>query len=97
MSETGPRTAIRVQIAGDEYTLRAEVDEGHARRCAALVDDRMRQAAEKGSVSAKNAAMSAALDLADQLLKERSRIGDRLQGLAARIDAELGDQEPGQG
>ncbi len=89
MSESGPRTAIQVEIAGEEYTLRAEADEEYARRCAALVDERMRKVAERGGVSGKNAAIMAALDLSDELLRERARIGERLQGLTARIEAEL--------
>ncbi len=93
MSEIGPRTAIRVEIAGEEYTLRADADEEYTRRCAALVDERMKTVSEKGGVSTKNAAIMAALALSDELLRERSRIGDRLNGLTARIEAELGDQD----
>ena len=93
MSEIGPRTAIRVEIAGEEYTLRADADEEYTRRCAALVDERMKTVSEKGGVSTKNAAIMAALALSDKLLRERSRIGDRLKGLTARIDAELGSQD----
>ena len=93
MSELGPRTAIRVEIAGEEYTLRADADEEYTRRCAALVDERMKTVSEKGGVSTKNAAIMAALALSDELLRERSRIGDRLKGLTARIDAELGSQD----
>ncbi len=93
MSEIGPRTAIRVEIAGEEYTLRADADEEYTRRCAALVDERMKTVSAKGGVSTKNAAIMAALALSDELLRERSRIGDRLKGLTARIDAELEDQD----
>lgn len=91
MSETGPRTAIQVEIAGEAYTLRADADEEYARRCAALVDERMKKVTGKGGVSAKNAAIMAALSLSDELLRERARIGDRLQGLTASIEAELGE------
>ena len=89
MSETGPRTAIRVEIAGEEYTLRADADEAYTRRCAALVDERMRKVAKRGGVSAKNAAIMAALALSDELLRERARVGARLQGLTTSIEAEL--------
>jgi len=91
MSDTEPRTAIRVEIAGEEYALRADADEEYTRRCAALVDERMRRVAGKGGVSAKNAAIMAALDLSDELLRERARIGRRLQGLTASIESELGE------
>lgn len=91
MTETGPRTAIRVEIAGEEYTLRAEADEEYTRRCAALVDERMKAVSAKSGVSVKNAAIMAALSLSDELLRERARVGDRLQGLTARIESELGE------
>lgn len=89
MSDTEPRTAIRVEIAGEEYTLRAEADEEYARRCAALVDERMRKVTGKGGASAKHAAIMAALDLSDELLRVGARIGERLQGLTASIEKEL--------
>ena len=47
--ETGRHTAITVEIAGESYTLRTDADAEHARRCAALVDARMR--AISGDVS----------------------------------------------
>ena len=37
------RTAVRVEIAGEEYTIRSDADEEYTRRCAALVDERMRR------------------------------------------------------
>ena len=36
------RTSVRVTIAGEQYTLRTDADEAYTRRCAALVDERMR-------------------------------------------------------
>ena len=89
MSEDAPRTSIRVEIAGEWYTLRADADEEYTRRCAALVDERMSAVSEQTGVTAKNAAILAALSLSDELLRQQSQVNDRLRALAARIEAEL--------
>ena len=89
MSEDDGRTTISVEIAGERYTLRADADEEHTRRCAALVDDRMNEVSERGGVSAKNAAILAALSLSDELLRQRAQLSDRLQALTSRIEDEL--------
>ncbi|MDE2753589.1 MAG: cell division protein ZapA [Gemmatimonadota bacterium] len=89
MSKEAPRTSIRVEIAGEWYTLRADADEEYTRRCAALVDERMSAVSEQAGVTAKNAAILAALSLSDELLRQQSRVEDRLRALTARIEAEL--------
>lgn len=89
MSEEAARTSIRVEIAGEWYTLRADADEEYTRRCAALVDERMSAVSEQTGVSAKNAAILAALSLSDELLRRQSQVSDRLRSLTARIEAEL--------
>lgn len=89
MSGEAARTSIRVEIAGEWYTLRADADEEHTRRCAALVDERMSAVSEQTGVTAKNAAILAALSLSDELLRRQSEVNDRLQALTARIEAEL--------
>lgn len=89
MSENTLRTSIRVEIAGESYTLRADADEEYTRRCAALVDERMSAVAEQSGVSAKNAAILAALSLSDELLRQRAQLAERIAALTARIEAEL--------
>lgn len=89
MSEDAARTSIRVEIAGEWYTLRADADEEYTRRCAALVDERMSAVSERAGVTAKNAAILAALSLSDDLLRRQSEVNDRLQALTVRIEAEL--------
>ena len=88
-----PRTSILVEIAGESYTLRADADEDHTRRCAALVDDHMKAVSRDGGVSAKNAAILAALSLSDELLRQRAQAGERIRALTARIHAELANEE----
>ena len=83
--ETGRHTAITVEIAGESYTLRTDADAEHARRCAALVDARMRAISGDVSPVAKKTAIMAALSLADELFKHRSGVRKRSRAMADRI------------
>ncbi len=89
---TATRTSIEVKIAGERYAVSAEVDEGHARECARIVDERMRALSRNRAVSPKNAAIMAALALTDELLRERDAARRRLAELAARVDAALREE-----
>ena len=84
------RTAIEVEIAGERYTLRAEANEKHLRRCAAIVDARLREVAVPGA-RAGTAAVLAALTLADELLRQQKWTGDRIRALTELVEGELGD------
>jgi cell division protein ZapA len=61
---------VTVTIAGEEYTLRAMATPEHALRCAALVDESVRQVLSQSALlQPQKAAILAALALADQLLQ----------------------------
>lgn len=80
------RRSVRVLIAGEEYVLRTGEGESHTKRCAAMVDERMTQAAsEGGGLDRSKVAVMAALLLADDLLKDRTKAA----ALAARLDEVL--------
>lgn len=80
-------TSITVEIAGEQYTLRTDTDEKYARRCAALVDARMRAISDDPGPAAKNTAIMAAISLADELFKQQSGVRERSRALAERIEA----------
>lgn len=84
-------TAITVEIAGEHYTLRTDTDESYARRCAALVDARMREISGDPGPAAKRTAIMAALSLADELFKQQSGIREHSRALAERIEAAIED------
>ena len=86
-----PRTEIRVVIAGEEYTLRTDADEAYTRRCAALVDERMRAVGGEVPPHATKTAIMAALSLSDELFQQQARVRDRARALAGRLDDALGD------
>ena len=93
MSDTarGSRTTVRVEIAGEKYTLRTDADEAYTRRCATLVDQRMRAIGGESRLNAKKTAIMAALSLSDDLLQQEERFRDRALALAGRLRKALGD------
>ena len=94
MSEAkrGPITTVRVEIAGSGYTIRTDADEAYTRRCAALVDERMRRIGGPVGMDARKTAIMAALALSDELLQQREKFRENAAALAGRIDEALGDQ-----
>ncbi len=92
MTETD-RTVTRVEIAGDEYTIRTEASEEYARECARYVDETIREIMSRGGlVEAHKAAILAALALADQLFQARDGAETLRSGVAersARLRAEI--------
>lgn len=69
------RNKVVVTIAGREYTMVAVEDETYVRRCADLVDQQLKQISS-GSLSQADAAVLAAMNLADQFLKEQQASDD---------------------
>ena len=66
------RTVTRVEIAGDEYTIRSEASEDYTRECARYVNETIDQIMSQGRlVEAHKAAILAAMALADQLFQAR--------------------------
>lgn len=87
--EAGRNTAITVEIAGERYTLRTDADEEYSRRCAAMVDARMRAISGDPGPIAKKTAIMAALALADELLKQKAGIREQSRALAERIESAI--------
>ena len=69
------RNKVEVTIAGREYTMVAVEDETYVRRCAELVDQQLKQISSSNLAQA-DAAVLAAMNLADQFLKEQQISGD---------------------
>lgn len=96
----GSRKSVRVEIAGEEYTIRTEADEEYTRRCAALVDERMRTIGEavsgegSGGTAHKRVAIMAALSISDDLLQYKDQARARAQELAKRVEEALEDVPP---
>lgn len=97
---SGPHD-VTVSIFGNRYTLRSEADPDHVADLAATVDACMREAAGGGSAAGVDRiAVLAALNLADDLVRERrARSEDReeLQTRAGRILGILDDEVGSEG
>ena len=63
---------ITVRICGGDYTLLAEENRSYMQKVAALVDGKMSEIMASGRVSRTDAAVLAAANLADELLKQQA-------------------------
>lgn len=65
------KNTIKVIIDGRDYNMVAVEDEAYVRRCAELVDQQIREVSAGGRLSQADAAVLAAMNVADMLLKEQ--------------------------
>jgi cell division protein ZapA (FtsZ GTPase activity inhibitor) len=86
------RTVVTVEIAGEQYNIRAQASPEYTRECAAYVDRTLSEIMRQGSlVQAHKGAILAALALADELFQTRSELAG-LRAELARRAAGLADQ-----
>lgn len=97
MSEAS-KASVKVEIAGEEYTLRTNADESYTLRCAALVNDRMEEIQGASGLDRTKTAIMAALSLSDDVLQERARmeemrsqVAGATERLADRLDRAVND------
>lgn len=91
---------VTVSIFGNRYILRSDADEDVLRQLAAEVDARMREAASAGgTMGADRLAVLVALNLADELVRERdahaalaSGVRDRTIRMLDVLEAGLGNE-----
>jgi cell division protein ZapA (FtsZ GTPase activity inhibitor) len=69
--------------------LRTDADEEYTRRCAALVDERMREIGRETGLDAKQTAILAALAISDELFRQEARTRTHAATLAGRIENAL--------
>ena len=62
---------IKVTIGGRDYNMVAMEDEDYVRRCAELVDQQIKEISAEGRLSQADAAVLAAMNVADLYLKEQ--------------------------
>ena len=65
------KNTIKVTIGGRDYNMVAVEDEAYVRRCAELVDQQIKEVSAEGRLSQAGAAVPAAMNVADLLLKEQ--------------------------
>ncbi|HKK72611.1 MAG TPA: cell division protein ZapA [Candidatus Krumholzibacteria bacterium] len=90
-----------VHIYGQRYTVRSDDDPEHVERVAAYLDSRMREVARASSqVTSLRVAILAALNITDELFREREsrsegsdEIHERARRLASELERTIGDAE----
>lgn len=95
-AESG-RSSVTVRIAGEEHNIRADAEPDYTRRCARMVDERIRAIrGGSGLLEPHKAAILAALSLTDELLQARDEakglkdtVEQRADELRRRIDEAL--------
>jgi cell division protein ZapA len=78
---------VKVQIFGQSYSIRGDLDERYVQDLAAYVDAKMRAIAEATStVDTQKAAVLAALAIADELHSNQKERGDREEMLREQAE-----------
>ena len=71
------KNVVRVNIVGEEYSLRSEASQQHAEAVASYVDSAIRKVMLSGSmVEAQKAAILAALQITDELFTARDSLAE---------------------
>ena len=74
--------SVKVEILGEEYGLRSEAAPEHTRAVAAHVDATVRRILQSGTVvETHKAAILAALQITDELIRTRQALGDAAGGV----------------
>ena len=77
---------ITVSICGDDYTLMAEESPSYMQKVAAMVDTRMNTIMASGRFSRLDAAILAATNIADELLKQQNSTENLRSQLKGYLD-----------
>ena len=80
-------TPVKVQIFGQSYAIRGELDEAYVQKLAAYVDEKMRAIADAtATVDTQKIAVLAALAIADELHNAQGDRGEREELLREQAD-----------
>ena len=77
---------ITVSICGEEYTLMAEENPSYMQKVAAIVDSKMTEIMSMGHISRMDAAVLAATNMADDMLKQQSSTENLRKQLKGYVD-----------
>lgn len=79
---------ITLSVAGQKLALRTDADEGYVARLAEFVDTRVKEtAAARGGVASYDVALLTALNIADELFRERAARAGLREGVRERARA----------
>jgi cell division protein ZapA len=92
---------VEIKVFGQTYTVKTDAEENHIQAVAQYVNEKMEEILKKTrSVSTLNVAILTALNIADDLLREKEKrkalfqeIEAKSKDLAEKIDIEIGNKE----
>lgn len=88
MAESTQKSAVTVRIGGEDHVIRANVEPEYTRRCAKLVDDRIREIRDHlGLIESHKAAILAALSITDELFQTRNDLEEHREEVTRRVEA----------
>ena len=88
MAESTQKSSVTVRIGGEDHVIRANVEPEYTRRCAKLVDDRIREIRNQlGLIESHKAAILAALSITDELFQTKNDLEEYREGVARRAEA----------
>lgn len=98
----GKERSVEIKVFGQTYTVKTDAEEDHIQEVARHVNQKMDEILKKTrSVSTLNVAILTALNIADDLLKEKEKritlireIENKSKDLAEKIDLNLGGKGP---
>ena len=83
---SGQSRSIRVSIFGRDYSVKGGPDDEYVKMLASHVDSVMRDIADKtGTLSSARVAILAALNIADEMYKDRQRLNEFAKELENKI------------
>ena len=100
------RNVVKVTIVGEEYSIRSDESPEHTRAVAAYLDEAIRAVLNAHTrIETNKASILAALEITDQLLRERTStevLGESIRALSGEVRRMLppgkrGDGEPSSG
>lgn len=99
------KRSVQVEIAGQRLSIRSDEGGQYVQQLADYVDEQIRQltAGRRGTPSMQRVALLVAIQLADELFRERdlhdrfrSRVTDKLAALREALDVHEGHLQPGE-
>src|SRR4030067_490389 len=100
-TEMGKERLVEIKVFGQTYTVKTDAEEEHIQEIARYVNEKMEEVLKNTrSVSTLNVAILTALNIADDLLKEREKrmtllreVEVKSRDLAEKIDTKIGGKE----
>jgi cell division protein ZapA len=97
----GKERLVEIKVFGQTYTVKTDAEEDHIQAVAQYVNEKISEVLKKTrSVSSLNVAILTALNIADDLLREKEKrrallheIESKSRDLAEKIDIEIGKRE----